>query len=124
MRLINFLLIFVVCLALALFSIQNPQFSTIQIVPGVEVQAPLSIEIIVAMGIGAVLAWLFSIWTGLQRQLAYRRAHREIRDKDEQIQALKQDVEEWKAVVEKQPQFLPGSEVLAEETSTAEVIAQ
>lgn len=69
MRQINFLIIFIFCLALVLFGLENPELATIQIVKGIQVQAPLSVELILAMAIGAVVAWLFSLWTRLLRML-------------------------------------------------------
>lgn len=109
MRQINFTIIFAFCLALALFSIENTQSAPIKIIPGVQVQAPLSIELIITMGFGAILAWLFSVWTGLQLQVGAFRSKREMRSKEEQIEVLEQEVEQWKAEVDKQKQLLPGS---------------
>ena len=63
MRQINFLMIFVFCLALVLFSLENTEPAMIQIVQGIQVQAPISVELILAMAVGAVLAWIFSLWT-------------------------------------------------------------
>jgi uncharacterized membrane protein YciS (DUF1049 family) len=115
MRQINFLIIFALCLALVLFSLENTEPVVVRIVQGVQVQAPLSIELILAMGIGASLAWLFSIWTRLQQQLASYRAVRQIRSKEERIQQLEQDVERYKAEVEeKQLPALSASEAIRE----------
>lgn len=102
MRQINFLIIFAACLALVLFSLENTEPASIKFVEGVQVQAPLSIELILAMGVGAILAWIFSIWTRLQRQLEARQAMRQIRSKEERIQQLEQDVDRYKAEVEQQ----------------------
>ncbi len=103
MRQINFLIIFAACLALVLFSLENSEPVAIRILQDVQVQAPLSIELILAMGFGAVLAWIFSIWTRLQRQLESRKAVRQIRSKEEEIQKLEQTVERYKAEIEQQP---------------------
>jgi lipopolysaccharide assembly protein A len=108
MGIINFLLIFAFCLAVALFSLENTESAHIILIPGVEFQAPLSVELIGAMGVGAILAWLFLIWTGLQRQISNFRERQQIRAKEQKIQALEEDVERWKAEVEKQHQ-LPSS---------------
>jgi lipopolysaccharide assembly protein A len=102
MRQINFLIIFAACLALVLFSLENTEPASIKFIEGVQVQAPLSIELILAMGVGAVLAWIFSIWTRLQRQLESRKAIRQIRSKEERIEQLEQDVERFKAEIEQQ----------------------
>ena len=102
MRPINFLMIFALCLALVLFSLENTEPAVVRIVKDVQVQAPLAIELILAMGLGAVLAWLFSIWARLQKQLESRRVIREIRSKEERIEQLEQDVERYKAEIEEQ----------------------
>jgi uncharacterized integral membrane protein len=115
MRPINFLMIFALCLALVLFSLQNTEPAVVRIVKDVQVQAPLAIELILAMGLGAVLAWLFSIWVRLQQQLASRKAIREIRSREERIEQLEQDVERYKAEVEeKQLPVLSASKSLTE----------
>jgi len=98
MQLINFLMIFVFCLTLVLFSLENTEPATIQFIKDVQVQAPLSVELILAMGVGAVLAWIFSVWTQLQR-LTARGA---IRQRDARIQELEQNLEQYKADQEQQ----------------------
>ena len=120
MRQINFLIIFAACLALVLFSLENTEPASIKFVEGVQVQAPLSIELILAMGVGAILAWIFSIWTRLQRQLVSRQAMRQIRSKEERIQELEQDVERYKA--ESEQQQLPA--LSASNTITDGVLAE
>lgn len=117
-------MIFAVCLALVLFSLQNTEPATIQVVQGVKVQAPICVEIIIAMGLGAVLAWLFSIWTRLQRLLISREEIRQKRQQDRRIQELEQDVERYKAEIEQQHQLLPSAELEAEAAPAAEVLAQ
>lgn len=102
MRQINFLIIFAFCLALVLFSLENTEPAAIRIVPEVQVQAPLAIELILAMGLGAVLAWFFGVWTRLQQQLASHKTLRQIRSKEERIERLEQDVERYKAEIEQQ----------------------
>jgi uncharacterized integral membrane protein len=115
MRQINFLIIFVICLALVLFGIENTEPAVIRVVRGIEVQAPLSVELILAMGVGAVLAWVFSVWTQLQRILETRK---EIRQRDERIQALEEDVERYKVEIQEQHQLPPAQET---EATDAEV---
>lgn len=73
MKALNFSLIFLLCLALVLFSLENSQPTAIAIVRGVEVEAPLAVELIFAMGIGAVLVWLFALLSKLQRYVTYSR---------------------------------------------------
>jgi lipopolysaccharide assembly protein A len=118
MRQINFLIIFAVCLALVLFSLENTEPVVIRIVEGVQVQAPLSIELILAMGIGASIAWIFSIWARLQQQLASYKVIRQIRSKDDRIQQLEQDVERYKAEIEEQQ--LPALSASIREEAIAE----
>jgi uncharacterized membrane protein YciS (DUF1049 family) len=117
MRQLNFLLIFAVCLALVLFSLQNTQPVSIQIIEGIDVEAPLALELIIAMGLGSVLAWLFSVWAQLQRQLESWKAARQIRAKEERIEELEQDMERYKAEVEEhQLPALSASEAVTEGT--------
>jgi uncharacterized integral membrane protein len=110
MKQVNFVVIFVICLALVLFGIENTTPTTIQIVKGVTLQAPLSIELIIAMGVGAVLAWVFSVWTRLQRMVE---VGKEVRNRDTRIQELEENVERYKAEIEQQ-RLLPA----AKSTST------
>jgi uncharacterized integral membrane protein len=117
MRQINFLLIFVICLALVLFGIENTEPAVIRVVEGVQVQAPLSIELILAMGIGAVMAWVFSVWSQLQRMIDTRK---ELGIREDRIQELEQDVERYKAEIQEQQRLLPQ----AQDVEATEVFAQ
>ncbi|OLP17915.1 DUF1049 domain-containing protein [Leptolyngbya sp. 'hensonii'] len=110
MRQFNFVIIFVICLAFVLFSLENTEPAGIQIIEGVQVQAPLSVELLLAMGIGAVLAWVFSVWTQLQRVVETQKEAREIREKEEAIVELQQDVERYKAELQEQRRLLPAAE--------------
>ncbi len=117
MRQINFSVIFAMCLALVLFSLENTEPAVIRIIRDVQVQAPLSIELILAMGIGAVLAWIFSVWTRLQHQLESRKVVRQIRSKEERIEKLEQDVDRYRAEIEeRQLPVLAASKPLTEGT--------
>lgn len=122
MRQINFLMVFVFCLALVLFSLENTEMATIQIVPDFQVQAPLAIELILAMGVGAILAWVFSLWTRLQRLLV---ARQEIRTRDARIQELEQNIEQYKAEIQEQQLTLPpATENQTQEAQAVEVRAK
>ncbi|XZN99723.1 MAG: LapA family protein [Microcoleus sp.] len=110
MRVLNFFFIFLICLALVLFSIENTEPTTIQIIKGFQVKAPLSVELIMATGLGAILAWLFSLWSRMQRMLASRDETRQVREKEQQIQALEQDIERYKAEVEAKQLLLESTE--------------
>ena len=107
MRILNFVVIFATALALVLFSIENTQLTTIQIIPSYEVQAPVSIELILAMGLGATLAWLYSIWSRLAHQIMTFGQKREIRKKEQEIETLSQDLENYKIQIEDQQKRLP-----------------
>ena len=109
---INFVLIFALCLALALFSIENPQTSAIQLIPGFEIEAPVSVELILTMGIGATLAWLFSVWNKLQHQMDYFRM---VRPKDKEIEKLEENVAQYKSEISEQQQLSPAIEDSKEE---------
>jgi uncharacterized integral membrane protein len=108
MRQVNFSLIFVICLALVLFGIENTQLVGINIIQGVELKAPLAIELILAMGIGAVLAWVFSVWTGLQSTLETRQI---LGEREEEIEILQADLERYKAELEEQQRLLPSATI-------------
>ena len=111
MRSLNFFLIFLICLALVLFSIENTEPTAIQVIKGVQIKAPLCVELIVATGLGAVLAWLFSLWSRMQRTLASRQEIRQVREKQQRIQELEQDIERYKAEVEAKQPLLESAEL-------------
>jgi lipopolysaccharide assembly protein A len=103
MKQVNFVIIFIFCLALALFTIENTKLATIYIVPGVEVQAPMAVELLLATGLGAIFAWLFSMWTQLQRQLLSSPQ----RKQKVRIQELESKVEQYQAEVQSLQLALP-----------------
>lgn len=104
MRQLNFVLIFVICLALVLFGIENTELVSIKIIEGVELKAPLSIELILAMGVGAVLAWVFSVWVQIQSTISTQGT---MEEQEEQIEELQADIERYKAELEEQQRLLP-----------------
>ncbi|MEL6552624.1 MAG: LapA family protein [Cyanobacteria bacterium J06621_11] len=106
MKQVNFVVIFVICLALVLFGIENTTPSVIHVVNGVDFEAPLSVELIVAAGIGATLAWVFSVWVQVQD---YAKKKPEIEQKETRIQQLEQDIERYKVELEQLP-MLPQAE--------------
>ena len=109
MKVINFLLIFIICVAVVLFSLENTEFTTIKLIEGVQVQAPLSVELIMAMGIGAILAWFFSLWSRVQGTLSSWQSKREVRKQEKRIQELEENIERYQTVAEEQP-ILPPAE--------------
>lgn len=110
MKQVNFVVIFVICLALVLFGIENTTPSVIHVVNGVDFEAPLSVELIVAAGIGATLAWVFSVWVQVQD---YAQKKPEIEQKDMRIQQLEEDVERYRVELEQLP-MLPQAEPQAD----------
>jgi uncharacterized membrane protein YciS (DUF1049 family) len=112
MKVINFLLIFIVCLALVLFSLQNTELTAIKVIEGIQVQAPLSVELIIAMGIGAILAWLFSLWSRVQRSLGSWQSMREMRQREKRIEELEENIEHYQTAAEEQKASLPPAENL------------
>ena len=125
MRAINFLIIFLFCVALVLFSLENTDPATIKFVKGIDIQAPLCVELIGAMGLGAVLAWIFSILNRLQQFLESRKTTREIRLRENRIQALEKDLEQYKAELQEQQQALSSATEATQATDTqAKIIAK
>ncbi|MGD1900536.1 MAG: lipopolysaccharide assembly protein LapA domain-containing protein [Phormidesmis sp.] len=110
MKQVNFVVIFVICLALVLFGIENTTPSLIHVVNGVDIEAPLSVELIIAAGIGATLAWVFSVWVQLQ---TYAQKQPEMEQKDMRIQQLEEDVERYRVELEQLP-MLPQAEPQAD----------
>ena len=108
MRQLNFLLFFALCLGMALFSIENTQTVAINLIPGTQIEAPLSIELLIAVGTGAMLAWIFSLWDQLQRQLESWKAQRELKQQSRKIEELEQTLADL--------QSEPDSETDIEET--------
>jgi hypothetical protein len=98
-RQINFVIFFVVALALVLFALENTAPSVIQIIPQMKVEAPISVELILAMGLGAVLAWIFSVWSGLQKSIDMRNKNVQIQNLQETVQNLSVEIEERKRLV-------------------------
>ncbi len=99
MRQINFVVFFIFALALVLFALENTSAASIQIVPQLKVSAPISVELILAMGLGAVLAWIFSIWSGLQKSIDMRNKNVQIQNLQETVQNLSVEIEERKRLV-------------------------
>ena len=105
MRQVNFTLIFVICLAVVLFAIENTQLVSIKVIKGIQLTAPLSIELIVTLGLGALLAWVFSVWTTLQELFVTREA---LQAREVEIESLQTDIERYKAELEEQ-RLLPSA---------------
>ncbi len=114
MRQVNFVVIFVISLALVLFGIENTDPAVIHVVQGVDIEAPLCIELIVAMGVGAVLAWVFSVWVQVQ---SYFGGGKQIQQREIRIQELERDIERYRVELEEQKLMLPASKATGDEES-------
>ncbi len=99
MRQLNFVIIFIVALALVLFALENTSVAPIQIIPQLQVSAPICVELILAMGLGAVLAWLFSVWSSLQKSIGMRNKNVQIQNLQETVQNMSIEIEERKRLV-------------------------
>jgi uncharacterized integral membrane protein len=119
MRQVNFVIIFVICLALVLFGIENTEPAIIHLVQGVQLQAPLAIELILSMGIGAVLAWVFSVWAQLQKSIEMGK---EMKLNQNRIQELEDDIERYKVEIQEQQRLLPAAQSHQDEVE-AEIYA-
>lgn len=106
MRQVNFVVIFVICLALVLFGIENTEPVIIHIVRGLDIEAPLCVELIVAMGVGAVMAWVFSVWVQVQSHVSIGK---QVEQRELRIQQLEEDVERYRVELEEQKLMLPAS---------------
>ncbi|MFN3362135.1 MAG: LapA family protein [Pseudanabaenaceae cyanobacterium] len=104
MRQLTFLFFFIVVLILVFFGMQNTETAIIFLYKekDIKLEAPIAIEMILAMGVGAILAWLFAVWTGLQESVA-------LSDKEKQIKALQKKVEELSLQAEKHQLMLQGA---------------
>lgn len=121
MRQINFVVIFVICLALVLFGIENTEPVIIHIVRGLDLEAPLSIELIMAMGVGALLAWVFSVWVQVQ---GYVSVGKQMEQRELRIQQLEEDVERYRVELEEQKLMLPASKGDAGDADASQAFAQ
>ncbi|MBO3461762.1 LapA family protein [Aetokthonos hydrillicola Thurmond2011] len=106
MRQFNFVIIFILCLGFGLFTIENTKLVTIYLVPGLQVEAPMAVLLLLTFGIGAVFAWLFSIWTRLQRLLVYTQ---KTRRQNAQIKDLESKVSHYQAEIQSLQLALPPS---------------
>jgi hypothetical protein len=76
------------------------------VIPGVQVEAPLSIELLLAVGTGAMLAWVFSLWDQLQRQIESWKAQRELKQKSRKIEELEKTISELQTSEEMPPEVV------------------
>ena len=119
MVIFDFLIIFVTCLAIALFSLENTQDVALKILPQLEIQVHLAVALVVAMGIGATLAGLYMLWIKLKNNLEFTRQKRQIKQREKQIQELKQDMEDRQAELEQLRQEKLESQSIGEENKNS-----
>lgn len=100
MIIVDFLILFATCLALALFSLENTQDVALKLLPQLEIQVHLAVALIVCMGIGATLAGLYITWIKVRNHLQFKGQARQIKERENQIQQLKEDVESRQAELE------------------------
>jgi uncharacterized integral membrane protein len=103
MRQFNFILIFVVCLAVALFAMQNAGTVTVNVAPGIAFQSPLVVELLLACGFGAAIAWIFNVWTKAQFMVEVRQKNQELEAKESRISELNNLVVELESTVAQLP---------------------
>lgn len=96
MRQINFFIIFLVIMGLVLFALENTSPASIQVTSGWKIAAPLSVELIIAMGLGAVLAWVFSAWTNMLRMMEFYKKNQEIDNLQQEVTQLSVKIDERK----------------------------
>ncbi len=101
----NFLLLLATLLAIALFAMQNANPASITLIPGLTVEAPLVVELLVAAGIGALFAWFYGAWMGLWMKVSgeTRKKDREIREKEDYISELKTVIDDFEVKMKQLP---------------------
>ena len=92
MRQLSFIFIFCLCLAFGLFSIRNSAPVAIELVPGLEIEAPLSVHLLFSLGLGAMLSWAIGLWGGIQNLFARFKNARDLKQRDRQIEALETEL--------------------------------
>ncbi|NET36184.1 MAG: LapA family protein [Cyanothece sp. SIO1E1] len=117
MRQINFVVIFIICLALLLFGIENTEPTVIHIAKDIDLAAPLSVVLVIVLGLGAVLAWIFSVWIQVQTRLSSGRV---IKQRDVEIEQLQADIQRYRVELEQQQPLLPPSEAGANQAMRVE----
>lgn len=106
MRLINLIIVFVMVSGLILFSLENQSPVTVRVVPGrVDLQLPLCIALVAAMGIGGLLISALGVWIDLQNRIARGRDRKQIREQKKQIESLQEDLGRYKVDLDKRQQL-------------------
>lgn len=107
MRQFSFLILFLVLMAIALFSMQNSHLVAITLAPGITFESPLSVELLVAAGIGAIFAWMYGVWMKMQMSvetfMKTREKDRELQEKQAYINELQKMLDELQTAVKQLP---------------------
>ena len=88
MRQLNLIGIFALCFAFGMFSIRNADPVSLELLPGFELEAPLSLELFLAMSVGVVLAWAIGLWGGIQNVFARFKSSQQLKQRDKRIAEL------------------------------------
>ncbi|MEM9157077.1 MAG: LapA family protein [Cyanobacteria bacterium P01_F01_bin.33] len=88
MRQLNFVVIFTICLGVAFFAMQNSSTVMVTVAPGIQFKAPLVVQLLGSLGLGASIAWFFSVWTKAQFVVRVRQMHQELEGKEAKIAEL------------------------------------
>lgn len=120
MRQFNFIVIFVICLGVALFAMQNSSAVMVTVAPGIQFQAPLVVQLLGALGLGATVAWFFSVWTKAQFVTEVRQMHQELEGKEAKIAELTDLMVEMESTMKQLP---PTKRAEPEEVTEEERVA-
>lgn len=107
MRQFSFLILFLVLLAIMLFSMQNSHLVPITIAPETTFEFPLSVELLVAAGVGAIFAWMYGVWMKMQVSvetfMKTREKDKELQEKQAYINELQKMLDELQTAVKQLP---------------------
>ncbi|NJL60980.1 MAG: LapA family protein [Methylacidiphilales bacterium] len=115
MRQFNFAVIFIFCLALVFFSIENTEVTTVVILPGIQIKIAIAVALFIAAGLGATLAWFFSLWTRLQQQVILNQKSAQIQELNSKIEKYQLEIQSLKrsALPPASDLHLPQEQILA-----------
>lgn len=103
MRQVDFVILFGVLLAISLFAMQNATPVMVAFAPGVKLELPLAVELLLAAGVGAGFAWMYGLWMKMQFVVESREQNREIREKEAFIEEMKKTVVELETKMKQLP---------------------
>lgn len=107
MRQLSFLILFLVLLAVVLFAMQNTHLVPITFAPDLTLQLPLSVELLVAAGIGSIFAWMYGVWMKMQVSvetfMRTREKDKELQEKQAYINELQKMLDELQTAVKQLP---------------------